>query len=150
MCSNPLNTNLYLYFSNSLFGTWIEHPLNPVKTDVTSSRPAGTPFLFNGKIIRPAQDCSKRYGSRIILNEITKLSKTDFEERKIKIIEMDKKEKYNKGTHTLSSIGEMTLIDGKRYGFRKELFKKVLFEFKISTRDWVLKIIKIFFKKNKK
>ena len=38
------NSELHLWFAESLRGPWEAHPGNPVKTDVRSSRPAGTPF----------------------------------------------------------------------------------------------------------
>ncbi|MFX0138283.1 MAG: hypothetical protein ACFFDN_31875, partial [Candidatus Hodarchaeota archaeon] len=140
--------NLYIFYSDELNGPWIGHPLNPVKSDVISSRPAGTPFIYNGKLIRPAQDCSKTYGSRIVLNEVRKLTETEFEEKVIKVIETERYEKYNKGIHTLSSIGTSTLIDGRRYGFRRDLFKIKLLDHKKATNRFLKNLIKTLFRKN--
>jgi hypothetical protein len=87
-----------------------------VSTDIRSARPAGTPFLLNGKIIRPTQNCSKTYGGNIVLKQIEKLSPTEFEESFVKEI-LPPKGRYAEGLHTLSTTGDEILVDGKRYHF---------------------------------
>ena len=78
------DNKLQVAYSDELLGDWKMHPQNPVKTDNSSSRSAGTPFLFEGSLYRPAQNCSKCYGGSIIINKITKLSKIEFVEEKFK------------------------------------------------------------------
>lgn len=107
--------NLFIFYAEDLFGPWLPHERNPVKTDIRSSRPAGTPFSFKGRLYRPAQDCSRSYGGRIVLNRINHLSKKDFEEITVSCIEPVKP--YKEGIHTLSQWGEKTLVDGKRSRF---------------------------------
>lgn len=60
------NNELHIYYSSDLFGEWKPHSLNPVKVDIRSSRPAGTPFIHEGVLYRPAQDCSKTYGEELL------------------------------------------------------------------------------------
>lgn len=108
--------NLYLFYANSIEGPYHPHLLNPVSTDIRSARPAGTPFLLNGKIIRPTQNCSKTYGGNIVLKQIEKLSPTEFEESFVKEI-LPPKGRYAEGLHTLSTTGDEILVDGKRYHF---------------------------------
>jgi hypothetical protein len=108
--------NLYLFYANSIEGPYHPHLLNPVLTDIRSARPAGTPFLFNEKIIRPTQNCSKTYGGSVVLKQIDKLSPTEFEESFVKEI-LPPKGRYAEGLHTLSKVGEEILLDGKRYHF---------------------------------
>ena len=93
------------------------HPANPVKTNICSSRPAGNFFIENDILYRPAQDCSKTYGGRIALNKITKLTTTEFEEETVGYINPVKNSFYNKGIHTISSAGNYTVIDAKRFTF---------------------------------
>ena len=88
--------------------------LNPIKTDVRSARSAGPIFIHNGKLIRPAQDCSKEYGAKIVLNEIKLINKTNYFEKKISFINPIIDSKYFDGIHTISSIGNYTAIDGKK------------------------------------
>jgi hypothetical protein len=40
-----LNNNLNILYSKDLLGPWQQHEKNPVKIDISSSRPAGTPFI---------------------------------------------------------------------------------------------------------
>tara|TARA_B110000046_G_scaffold63181_2_gene70647 strand:+ start:19745 stop:21367 length:1623 start_codon:yes stop_codon:yes gene_type:complete len=108
--------NLYLFYANSIEGPYNPHLLNPVLTDIRSSRPAGTPFLLNEKIIRPTQNCSKTYGGSVVLKQIDKLSPTEFEESFVKEI-LPQEGRYSNGLHTLSTSGEEILVDGKRYYF---------------------------------
>jgi hypothetical protein len=103
------DTNLHIWYANDLMGEWISHKNNPVKSDVRSSRPAGTMFIHNGRLIRPSQDCSEYYGGRIVINEVTKISPTEFSETPIQTI--DPLESWI-GTHNLSTLGEITVIDG--------------------------------------
>ncbi len=109
------NSNLFVYTAKNLMGPWHAHSSNPVKTDVTSARPGGTPFKYKNNIYRPAQDCSQRYGGRLALNKIKKISLTEFEEKTVSFIEPVPP--YNKGLHTLSKIGNYTLLDGKKLEF---------------------------------
>ncbi len=105
--------DLHILYSKNLLGPWTPHANNPVKQDVQSSRSAGTPFIYNGEIYRPAQDCSKRYGYRIVINKIVCLSTSSFKEIRVKTIHCNKG-KYRDGVHTIASIGNYTLIDGQK------------------------------------
>jgi hypothetical protein len=108
---------LYAWYATSLFGPWTPHPLNPVKCDVRSSRPAGRPFMVAGSFCRPAQDCSRTYGGAIAINRIVKLSPTTFEEELVGRIEPDSTGPYRHGIHTVCPVDGVTLIDGKRTRF---------------------------------
>jgi len=120
--SAGLDTDLFLFYSdNPLTGAWCSHPLNPVVSDVRSARPAGKIYIKDGKIFRPSQNCSGRYGRAVNLNMITVLSETDYQEEVCKSIEPDWDKKL-KGTHTLNSDGLLTVIDA--YKFRKRKIRK--------------------------
>ncbi len=111
------NSELHLWFAESLEGPWAAHAGNPVKIDVRSARPAGTPFWVDGVLYRPAQDCSSTYGARVNINRIVVLTPFEFREEVVASVEPDPKGGYPKGLHTLSSFGGQTLIDGKRSVF---------------------------------
>ena len=112
-----------MYYAREIFGPYTAHQANPVKTDIRSSRPAGTPFYHNGYLYRPAQDCSVTYGGSIIINKINKLSPHEFDESVVKIIEPFKDTIYNKGIHTIAYAGDYTLVDGKRFTFIYDNYK---------------------------
>lgn len=107
------NTHLYLFFSDKIAGPYLAHPQNPVKIDIRSARPAGTPFYCENLLFRPGQDCSSAYGSRIAINRILKITPEEYLEETIHYFEPDPGGKYNKGLHTLSDFGDETLADGK-------------------------------------
>lgn len=108
------STSLFVYHAPELFGPWTPHPANPVKVDVGSARPGGTPFVVNGQLYRPAQDCSKTYGGRIVILRINRLTPTEYEEEAVAAVEPDPDGPFPEGLHTLSAVGERTLVDGKR------------------------------------
>lgn len=110
-------THLYIYYADQLLGDYRPHPMNPVKIDIRSSRPAGTPFFSDGELYRPAQDCSVTYGGRVTINKILKLSPDEFEEIPVGVVEPVMDTPYPNGLHTISRVGEYTLIDGKCYRF---------------------------------
>jgi hypothetical protein len=105
---------LRIWYADDLLGRWRPHPANPVKVDLASSRSAGTPFVSEGVLYRPAQDCSTGYGSRVVIHRVVRLSPTEFEEQPVTIIKPDSDGPYPDGLHTLSLAPELTLIDGKR------------------------------------
>lgn len=112
---------LYLFFSDDLFSdSWASHPLNPVVTDVRSARPAGRIFISEGKIYRPSQDCSVRYGQAFNINQVLHLSETEYEEMQVLNVTPSWKKEL-KGTHTFNFDGELTIIDA--YAFRKRIPK---------------------------
>lgn len=110
-------SQLHVWHALDLLGPWQEHVRNPVKTDIGSARPAGTPFMREGILYRPAQDCSKTYGGRIVLNKVTILTPAEFQEEVVAAIEPDPGGQYPVGIHTLSGAGDVTLVDGKRWAF---------------------------------
>jgi hypothetical protein len=129
---------LFLWHSESLLGPWQPHVCNPVKIDIRSARPAGTPFVYNGNLYRPAQDCSVTYGGRVSLNCVTKLTTTAFEETVCNTIGPDVDGIYVDGMHTLSQLGEAkTLVDGKLHRFYAGGFSHAL---KIVVRSGFSKI----------
>lgn len=124
-CSNkkfPLSNALYIFHSSSIDGPWIPHNRNPVKMDICSSRPGGTPFIHENILYRPAQDCSETYGGRIVINRIHELSPTEFKEEIVSVIEPERNHEYSNGIHTISAMGEYTLIDMKKRIFSIQLF----------------------------
>ena len=113
------SSKLYVWYAADLFGPWTAHSGNPVKTDIRSTRPAGTPFVHQGELYRPAQDCSADYGAQMVINRIIRLTPTEFKEEIVIFIAPNQHGPYPDGIHTLSAVGEnITLVDGKRIEFR--------------------------------
>jgi hypothetical protein len=105
---------LYAWYSERLLGPWIPHPLNPLKTDVRSARPGGTPFEYAGALYRPAQDSAGGYGCRVVVNRVLRLTPTEFQEEVVSVVEPDRDGPFAEGAHTLSAAGDWTVTDGRR------------------------------------
>jgi hypothetical protein len=116
------NANLHVWHADEMFGPWRAHRRNPVKNDIATARPAGTPFVHDGKLYRPAQDCSRTYGGAINLMEVKTLSEDEFREDVARTILPVAP--YTDGVHTLSAFGDRTLIDGKRDIFAPNLLPR--------------------------
>ncbi|MEX0700418.1 MAG: hypothetical protein WD651_12585 [Acidimicrobiia bacterium] len=120
------NTKLRIWHAHDLAGPWTPHPLNPVKTDVRSSRPAGTPFAKDGILYRPAQDGSESYGGSIAINRIDLLTPTAFSEEVVATVHPPPQGRYRDGLHTICAVGEKTVIDGRRDSFITAAFLREL------------------------
>lgn len=72
------------YASEPLSDRWTAHPRNPLVRDFSRGRPAGRVLrLDDGTLVRPSQDCVRRYGHGLNLNAIDCLSPLRYEERPI-------------------------------------------------------------------
>jgi len=104
---------LHLYRSESRFGPFEAHPLNPVVSDVRRARPAGPIIKRGGKLFRPAQDCSSWYGRALSMMEIVRLNESGYEEREATQLEPE----LIPGSfclHTFESEGTLEIVDGQR------------------------------------
>lgn len=108
-------SSLSLWFAEHPRGPWRAHRRNPVKIDVRSARPAGTPFIFDGNLYRPAQDCSISYGGALAINRVTECTPDRFAEETVLVVSPQPESAYPSGIHTISSWNGKTLIDGKSY-----------------------------------
>ncbi len=101
---------LHLFSAENLMADrWVPHPRNPVVQDLRSARPAGRIFLHDGKLIRPSQDSSRRYGYGLRFNRITKLTAHDYEESELARFEPPGGRLL--ATHTFNQAGQLTVVD---------------------------------------
>ncbi len=112
---NGPTRDLHLWFAPELLGPWTPHPRNPVKIDVRSARPAGTPFVHEGRLFRPAQDCSRTYGGALVFNLVRHLAPDRFEEETHSVLMPRAFDRFPHGLHHVCADGDRTLIDGKRW-----------------------------------
>ena len=104
---------LFLFHADSpLSGQWTPHPLNPVVSDVRRARPGGAIFEHEGRLYRPAQDCSGGYGTGMRLMWIRRLDPEGYEEEEAGRIEPHW-ERRLEGVHTYNHVPGMTVIDAK-------------------------------------
>lgn len=119
-----VDSKLRVYYAAEPWGPWTPHAKNPVKVDIRSSRPGGTPFVSRGHLYRPAQDSSKHYGWRLAINRVTALSPVDFAEETIRILDSDRL--GASGVHTLSGAGSRAVIDARASRFTPGRFPRLM------------------------
>ncbi len=98
-------------------GKWCECKNNPVKIDAETARCAGRFFYFDGKLIRPSQNCGKEYGEKLNFNEVVSISADGFEEKLWKTlsasdINLNVKNSFS-GIHTYNRLNNVEVIDLK-------------------------------------
>ena len=106
--------SLFLYFAETPLGPWQPHRNNPLKLDVQSSRNAGPLFSYQGRLIRPAQDCRSRYGAGIVLNLVHTLSPEKYVEEPYATIRPTGT--GDNGLHTLCLTPSLIAIDRRVRG----------------------------------
>lgn len=122
----PTAIGLYAWHADRSEGPWVEHAANPLKMDIRSTRPAGTPFVHDGTLYRPAQDGSRDYGGAVVFCRVDRLTPTEFCETPVGRLEPDPRGRFPRGVHTVSAVGSVTLIDGKRHVFAPRQFLRHL------------------------
>jgi len=130
------NANLNAFFSESIFGPWTPHFANPVVEGLGASRPAGPPFLFSGKLIRPAQDCRFTYGGALAFHEIKQLSPGKFSEELSWSLPPCPGSHYPHGIHSIFPSQDLCIIDGKTFSGLKRLLGPGLVELRKARDYW--------------
>lgn len=99
-----------LFFADSPFGPWTPHPCSPIRSDVRAARPGGWLFEHDGRLLRPAQDCSVCYGYALSINEVTRLDTERYEEKEVQRI-LPRPELNEMGIHTVNRVGDLIVFD---------------------------------------
>ena len=85
--SYPENDVLDLFSSDKLEGPYEKHPSSPIVSgDRRRARPGGRVVVFEGKVIRYAQDAFPHYGRRLRAFLVKKLTPTDYVEEEVSMI----------------------------------------------------------------
>ncbi len=103
---------LHAYHATSPHGPFTEHARSPIKCDARHARPAGTPFIHEGLLYRPALDCSDPLRPAVWINRVDILSAEAFHEAPVRRINAFPATAYGQGVRTISAIGDLTLVDG--------------------------------------
>ncbi len=102
---------LHLWHADRLRGPWLPHDRNPVLVDISSARPAGRLELHGTRLLRPAQDGSRRYGGGLAVTEVVELTTETFAQRVVG--------RVGPGPtwpghclHTVNRAGRLEVVDG--------------------------------------
>jgi hypothetical protein len=134
------DTDLHAWHASSPFGPWAPHRLNPVKSDVRSSRPAGNLIRLNNQLYRPAQDCAKGYGMAVVMHQIIHLDQDRFVERAVNRFDPVQTWHYPDGLHTFNVSADGVVIDAKQRTLRglspvRNLVSKVTMAYRRQHAD---------------
>lgn len=103
---------LCAWHSERLEGPYLPHAAAALKCDLRSSRPAGTPFLHDGLLYRPALDASDPPRPAVWINRVHRLDPDLFVEEPVRRITGFPATAYGMGVRTISAMGDLTLVDG--------------------------------------
>ena len=112
-----------LFSAGSLTGDWEAHPGNPISSDVRFARNAGAIFREQGKLFRPAQNCTGNYGRSMSLREIVTLNPDKYVERGALDISPDPSWRYI-GMHTYNFHGDVEVMDSLKVRTEEPLLVK--------------------------
>jgi hypothetical protein len=102
---------LHLYRAPSPLGPWTPHPRNPVRCDVTRSRPAGRFVFHDGSWWWPVQDGAKRYGYAVRWHRIVRLDDAGLEDEPGPVLQPGGSGGLL-GVHTMNVAGAVCFADG--------------------------------------
>ncbi|WP_420139003.1 glucosamine inositolphosphorylceramide transferase family protein [Sphingomonas sp.] len=105
---------LHCAWADRLDGPWHPHPANPIRRDIGGGRPGGTPFLLDGALALPVQDCRRTYGGGIRILRFPRLDPDGVESLVGPAMPVPRGIGYDEGFHTLAGCGPISLIDVKR------------------------------------
>jgi hypothetical protein len=105
--SNDSNS-LHLFFSESIFGPWHEHPKSPIiNSDSRFARPAGRIQIINGNPVRFSQNSLPKYGTSVYAFFINTLNRLDYSESLVSsnpILDKGSQKWNSGGMHHLDAI----------------------------------------------
>ena len=102
---------LHLFFADTPLGSeWQPHVLNPIVSDVRYARPAGPLFEQKGRIYRPSQDSSYRYGFQLNIMEIQELTPSTYRESLRESLSPPDGSAI-RAMHSYTRAGSLTVID---------------------------------------
>jgi hypothetical protein len=111
---------LHLYSAVEPRGPWEPHPLNPVVSDVSCARPAGAIQRWGSTLVRPGQDCSRRYGGAVSFRAIDELDADSYSEHEI--ARLDPGDLGDaRATHTYAADERYEAVDFRRREWRLKL-----------------------------
>jgi hypothetical protein len=117
------DSDLHVYYSDSLLGAFIPFKKNPIKSDLMSSRLAGDFLRYGENIYKISQKCSPSYGCGLVFSKINALSPDNFEETAIRVAYPV--HPYPRGLHTCNTYKGVTVIDGLTTLFSPLVFFKI-------------------------
>ncbi len=109
----PNGNTLTIWKSSSPDGAFVK--TQEIKFPENIARNAGSIFNYNGKLIRPAQECNKSYGHAVSFQAVT--LENGLFEFKEEFRYHSTHPKYQRGTHTFNTYNGLAVIDVHKLRF---------------------------------
>lgn len=111
-----INESLFAFYADSPLSTqWTPHLANPLVRDLSQGRPAGRIVLSKqGQLLRPSQNCVKRYGYGININRIVSLTSNHYQEEKVWQVEASDINSQWRAIHHLDYHKHLMVMDAQR------------------------------------
>ena len=84
--------------------------MNPIVSDASCARLAGKLFKYNGRLCRPSQNCTPRYGYGFNLSEIEVLNELEYAEQVVTSA-YPNWDRNLLGTHSFNFVKGLTVGD---------------------------------------
>jgi hypothetical protein len=112
-----INDSLFAFYADSPLSTkWTPHSANPVVRDLSNGRPAGRIFCnAQGQLIRPSQNCVRRYGHGVNLNHIQQLNPQQYTETTLWQMTADDVHETWRGIHHIDYHKALMVMDAQRF-----------------------------------
>lgn len=114
----------YLYRYDAAAGRYVCHSDRPVAAGKAGARMGGSFFEADGKLYRPAQDCSGGYGKALTIFEVESVAPVYAERAVLRLDPVSWR--YNLGLHTLNfhTLSALAVIDS--YGYLYPVSGRIL------------------------
>lgn len=125
---------LHLFVADRIAGPWVAVPGNPQRVDAATCRPAGPWFRWNGRLIRPAQDCRGVYGRSVNLMSVDRIGLDGLSESLVATIRPHR----HRGAallHTYARSGRDLAIDWLRWRPPSDLGGRIRPRFELELPD---------------
>lgn len=129
--NNP-KEDMYMYSFNSDGYKPLKNG-NVITRSIEETRSAGRLFEVNGKLYRPVQDSTGRYGRQTRIMEVDQLNDDGYKAHCVQVINGKDNPPYNETLHTFNVYDDCVIVDGSKDYFRfpmKIFYKKFRWMFK--------------------
>jgi len=103
---------LRVYYRTDQDTCFCEIRNSPVKETFESARPAGRFFTWKDRLIRPAQDCRRRYGHQVKLMDVSSIGFDGIIEQECLTLNSASNPPYHETFHTFNVYDGFILVDG--------------------------------------
>ena len=104
---------LHAYHAEHIAGPYHAHAQEPLLTDARNACPAGTPFVRDGVLYRPASDRTTP-DAQVVILRVDELTPETFRQSRVKVLTAIKGSIWSGGIGSIAAVDGLTLVEGSR------------------------------------